>query len=61
MARTTFYGHANVKVTIQPNIGLDAAVRQPVIEILNILLADETVLALNTRKAADQASRSRFA
>jgi starvation-inducible DNA-binding protein len=47
-------------VTIQPNIGLDAAVRQSIIEILNILLADETVLAHNTRNAADQASGTRL-
>jgi starvation-inducible DNA-binding protein len=56
MPRTTFYGHSNVQVTIQPNIGLDAAVRQSVVEILNILLADETVLSFKTRRADEEAS-----
>jgi starvation-inducible DNA-binding protein len=56
MPRTTFYGHSNLQVTIQPNIGLDAAARQSVVEILNILLADETVLSLKTRQADEEAS-----
>ena len=51
MPRTTFYGRKNVKVTFQPNIGLDAAARQSVIEILNLLLADEAVLAFKTHSA----------
>jgi starvation-inducible DNA-binding protein len=55
MPRNTFYGHTNVKVTIQPNIGLDAAARHSVVEILNILLADETVLSLKTRRADEEA------
>jgi len=55
MPRTTFYGHTNVKVTLQPNIGLDAAARHSVVEILNVLLADETVLSLKTRRADEEA------
>ena len=51
MARTSFYGHKNVDVTIQPNIGLDASSRQSVVEILNLLLADEAVLSFKTHKA----------
>jgi starvation-inducible DNA-binding protein len=46
-----FYGHKNVKVTFQPNIGLDTTVRQSVIDILNLLLADEAVLSIKTHKA----------
>jgi len=56
MPRNTFYGHAYLQVTIQPNIGLDASARQSVVEILNILLADETVLSLKTRRADEEAS-----
>lgn len=56
MPRTTFYGHANVPMTIQPNIGLDASDRQSVVEILNILLADETVLSLKTRRVDEETS-----
>lgn len=48
MARTTFYGRKNVQVTFQPNIGLDTAARQSVVDILNLLLADEAVLSLKT-------------
>jgi len=51
MPRTKFYGHSNVQVTIQPNIGLDAACRQGVVEILSIILADETVLSIKMRRA----------
>ncbi len=54
MPRTTFYGRKNVQVTIQPNIGLDATARQSVVEILNILLADEAVLSLKTHRAAEE-------
>jgi starvation-inducible DNA-binding protein len=54
MSRTTFYGHSYEQVTIQPNIGLDAAARQSVVEILNLLLADETVLSLKTRRADEE-------
>ena len=52
MPQTILYGHKNVKVTFQPNIGLDASVRQSVIDMLNLLLADETVLSFKTHKAA---------
>jgi starvation-inducible DNA-binding protein len=51
MPRTTFYGRKNVQVTIQPNLGLDASARQSLIEMLNILLADEAVLSLKTHRA----------
>lgn len=56
MPRTIFYGNANVPVTIQPNIGLDATDRQSVVEILNMLLADETVLSLKTRRVDEETS-----
>jgi starvation-inducible DNA-binding protein len=51
MARTTFYGRKNIQVTFQPNIGLDVTARQSVVEILNLLLADEAVLSLKTHSA----------
>jgi starvation-inducible DNA-binding protein len=51
MPRTTFYGRKNVRFTFQPNIGLDATARQSVVEILNLLLADEAVLSLKTHRA----------
>jgi starvation-inducible DNA-binding protein len=51
MPRTTFYGRKLIQVTFQPNIGLDASARQSVVEILNLLLADEAVLSLKTRRA----------
>ena len=51
MPQNIYYGHKNVKVTFQPNIGLDATVRQSVIDILNLLLADEAVLSFKTHKA----------
>ena len=53
MARTIFYGQLknSVKVTFQPNIGLDAASRQAIVDVLNLLLADETVLASKTHQA----------
>jgi starvation-inducible DNA-binding protein len=45
-------GHTLIKqVLIQPNIGLDSDVRQAVVELLNITLADEIVLATKTRNA----------
>lgn len=50
MPRTTFYGHMNAQVSIQPNIGLDATDRQSVIELLNLILADESVLLLKTQR-----------
>jgi len=40
-----------LQALIQPNIGLDCAVRQSVVDILNIALADEAVLAAKTRGA----------
>jgi starvation-inducible DNA-binding protein len=55
MPRTIFYGRINdMKVTFQPNIGLDVNTRQSVVKILNILLADEAVLSLKTRQADEQ-------
>jgi len=51
MTQNNYYGHKQVKVTFQPNIGLDASVRQSVIDILNLLLADEAVLSFKTHKA----------
>jgi len=36
---------------VQPNIGLDSDVRHAVVELLNIILADEVVLAAKTRCA----------
>jgi starvation-inducible DNA-binding protein len=39
------------QVLLQPNIGLDSDVRYPVVEILNITLANEAVLAQKTRSA----------
>ncbi len=40
-----------LQVHIQPNIGLDSDVRHSVVELLNITLADEAVLAAKTRCA----------
>jgi starvation-inducible DNA-binding protein len=60
MPRTTFYGHSHVQVTIQPNLGLDAAARQSIVELLNLLLADETVLSLKTRSADEETSGTVF-
>jgi len=51
MTQNIYYGHKIVKVTFQPNIGLDASVRQSVIDILNLILADEAVLSFKTHKA----------
>src|SRR5512138_147033 len=58
MPRTTFYGHINAQVTIQPNIGLDADARQSVIELLNLILADESMLLLKTQPGDGQAGPS---
>jgi starvation-inducible DNA-binding protein len=41
----------NLQVPIEPNIGLDGDARNSVVEILNTLLADETVLTMKTRSA----------
>jgi starvation-inducible DNA-binding protein len=38
-------------VITQPNIGLDKDIRQSVVELLNIILADEVLLATKTRNA----------
>ena len=38
-------------IPIQPNIGLESDVRQPIITILNNTLSNETVLSLKTRNA----------
>jgi starvation-inducible DNA-binding protein len=40
-----------MSVLIQPNIGLDGAVRHSVVVLLNTILADEFVLATKTRSA----------
>ncbi|MCL4562089.1 MAG: hypothetical protein M1281_15945 [Chloroflexi bacterium] len=56
MPQTISYEHKNLQVTFQPNIGLDAAARQSVVEILNHLLADEAVLSLKTRRANGHSS-----
>jgi starvation-inducible DNA-binding protein len=53
MPRTTFYANEKVQVTFQPNIGLDAAARHSVVEILNIILADESVLLFKTHRAEE--------
>jgi DNA-binding ferritin-like protein len=58
MAQNNFYGHRNFKVSFQPNIGLDAVVRQSVIEILTLLLADEAVLSFKTHKAGGNPNMS---
>ena len=39
------------QLLLQPNIGLDSDVRHPVVEILNITLANEAVLAQKTRSS----------
>jgi starvation-inducible DNA-binding protein len=41
----------NHQIDIQPNIGLDSDVRQSIIKILNMILADEAVLTIKTRNA----------
>lgn len=45
-------GHEpKVPILIHPNIGLESDVRQPIIKILNSILANEAVLTLKTRNA----------
>jgi starvation-inducible DNA-binding protein len=52
MGRTRTAGiKTKLQVSIQPNIGLDGDARASVIEILNILLADEAVLTIKTHSA----------
>ncbi len=43
--------NTKLQVDIQPNIGLDGDVRPLVVDLLNITLADEAVLATKTRSA----------
>jgi starvation-inducible DNA-binding protein len=38
-------------MSIQPNIGLDATTRQTIVQLLTVILADETVLMQKTRLA----------
>jgi starvation-inducible DNA-binding protein len=45
-----------VKVTFQPNIGLDSSTRQSVVAVLNVVLADEAVLSTKTRLAKEHSS-----
>lgn len=53
---TTLFSHGNEQGTFQPNIGLDASARQSVVDILNFLLADETVLLLKINHPDRQAN-----
>jgi starvation-inducible DNA-binding protein len=46
MPQTILFSRKNGQVTFQPNIGLDASIRQSVVDMLNLLLADEAVLLL---------------
>jgi hypothetical protein len=48
------------RIFIQPNIGLEIDVRQPVIEILNASLANEAVLTQKTRGAHWNVSGTSF-
>ena len=47
----TRFEHKNVSASIQPNIGLETSIRLSVVEMLNLLLADETVLSFKTQHA----------
>ena len=58
MPQNIFYGYKNIKVTFQPNIGLDANVRQSVIDMLNLLLADEAVLSFKAHKAGENTTET---
>lgn len=52
MERSRNDGHSTkLSFLIQPSIGLDRDVRHSVVELLNIILADEAVLASKTRSA----------
>ncbi len=51
MPQMTRFERKNVRASIQPNIGLETSVRLSVIEMLNLLLADETVLSFKTQHA----------
>jgi starvation-inducible DNA-binding protein len=57
MPRTVYYRRTKVKLAIQPNIGLDAEDCQSVVEMLNLILADEAILALKTCGAAGDEAR----
>ena len=50
MPQTTLFSREIGKVIFQPNIGLDAVIRQSVVDILNLLLADEAVLLLKMHR-----------
>jgi starvation-inducible DNA-binding protein len=41
----------NMQIAIRPNIGLDDQERQAVVNILNIILADEVILTMKTRNS----------
>jgi starvation-inducible DNA-binding protein len=51
MPRTNHYRPENGLDSFQPNIGLEASARASVIEMLNLIVADEAVLALKTGRA----------
>ena len=53
MSKDTFFEDKNIPIATQPNIGLDAAARQSVVEILNLLLADEAVLLLKMHRVGE--------
>ena len=44
MPQAALFSHENGQIAFQPNIGLDAGVRQSVVDMLNLLLADEAAL-----------------
>jgi starvation-inducible DNA-binding protein len=51
--RRNYPGETNhtLRVSIQPNIGLDGDARQSIVKILNTLLADEAILTMKTHSA----------
>ena len=55
-----FQNKIKIQVEIQPNIGLDYQAQQAVVNILNIILADEAVLTMKTRCAHWNVQRSRL-
>jgi starvation-inducible DNA-binding protein len=54
VSHVSFFGLRDIEFITQPNIGLDTSARQSVIEILNHLLADESVLSFKTHRAEGQ-------
>lgn len=54
MSPAAFFGRSPLKMTIQPNIGLDASTREAVVAILNNVLADEAILECKTHLAYEQ-------